>query len=146
MKDKTNWTVRRAVSSDLTATKALADAHKRELGFILRPVLEQAIQQGEVLVAANGVDMLGFVHFHHRRDEQTTLYNIVVDPEHRRRGVGKRLLESLVNECREREKSFILLRCPEDLAANKFYERSGCTIIGTEASKRRRLIVWRRKV
>ena len=135
--------IRKATEDDLNSVKTLADAHRRELGFIRRPTLVEATRREEIIVALHSERLVGFVHYHHRRDEQTTLYDIVVTPDYRRTGLGRDLVHALMLESRAQKKQFIVLKCPEELAANAFYERIGFERWQEDPGKRRRLIVWR---
>ena len=57
--------VRPATLSDLDWVKRMADRHRREVGFVLRPALVEAIERGELLV---GIGASGFCRWHaHRR-------------------------------------------------------------------------------
>jgi len=88
--------IRTAQPGDIDAVNALCDAHRRELGFVMRPSLAAAITHHEVLVAGD-VDtaLLGLVHFHHRRDAQITLYHLVVSLLARGQGYGRALIDAL---------------------------------------------------
>lgn len=134
--------IRKASEQDLDAIKQLADSHRRELGFVRRPTLLEAIRREEVIVAQNHCGIVGFVHFHHRLDAQTTLYEIVVAPTYRRSGIGRALVASLGAEAESLGKEMILLKCPVDLAANQFYVDIGFERKHEEDGKRRALTVW----
>ena len=136
------FSIRQATPNDLNAIKGLADQHREELGFVLRPALEKAIADQELLVAEVEELVVGFVHYHHRRDRQTTLYHIAVREEHRSQGIGRALIEALSIESSSRGKGQILLRCPTNLAANSFYANIGLSLISAEEGKRRELNVW----
>ncbi len=86
--------------------------------------------------------LIGFVHFHHRRDQQTTLYHLAVQESGRRHGVGRMLVCTLRDDARQHGKAFIRLKCPEPLSANQFYERVGFVKTGIEPGKLRALCVW----
>jgi hypothetical protein len=43
----------------------------------------------------------------------------------------------------ERGRRYILLKCPEGLAANAFYKSLGFELVTSENSRHRKLIVWR---
>jgi len=137
-----DFSVRKATQADLEAIKELADSHKHELGFVLRPALARSIAREELLVAENHASVIGFVEYHHRQDEQTTLYHIAVTPDHRRMGVGEALINTLRAEARILGKSAIRLKCPADLPAKLFYEHIGFHSIGEELGKDRPLIVF----
>lgn len=135
-------TIRKAIPTDLDVLKSLADAHRRELGFVIRPALVRSIERGELIVAANSTGLIAFVEYHHRRDAQTTLYHIVVAPDYRRQGIGRRLVERLADEARATGKEIITLKCPTALPANEFYARTGWSLAGSEPGKRRPLNLW----
>ncbi len=137
-----NITVRKATEDDLDKIKALADAHRQELGSVRRPALLEAIIRKEIIVAQNSEHLAGLVHYRHRQDTQTTLYDIVVAPDYRRLGIGKALIETLIAEARTLGKQTIVLKCPEELPANTFYKRLGFEQLREEPGKHRRLIVW----
>ena len=65
-----DFSVRKATQADLDAVKGLADSHKHELGFVLRPALSRSIAREELLVAENHASVIGFIEYHHRQDER----------------------------------------------------------------------------
>ncbi len=71
---KSGVIVRKAQAEDLDAVKALADANRASLGFVLRPALADGIEAGWLLVAERGGRVIGFVHYRHRKDARTTIY------------------------------------------------------------------------
>lgn len=139
-------TVRSGEAEDIEGIKWLADTHKHELGFLRRPALLEAIQRKELLVAQNGTNLIGFVEYRHRRDLQTTLYNIVVHPNYRNQGMGRSLVAALERDALQKGKTLIVLKCPEDLSANFFYERIGFSKVNVEPGKSRRLNIWQKNL
>jgi ribosomal protein S18 acetylase RimI-like enzyme len=138
-----SFLVRKANLSDLSAVKSLADANKNELGFVLRPALAKSIENSEILLAENSTGVIAFVEYHHRLDQQMTLYHIAVESGYRKQGVGRLLIGSLVKDARCHGKAIIQLKCPADLPANGFYSRLGFTKIATQNGRFRPLITWR---
>ncbi|HIQ06285.1 MAG TPA: N-acetyltransferase [Anaerolineae bacterium] len=137
------WAIRKGRPSDLDAVKALADANKAAIGFVLRPALVAAIERGWLLVVEAEGAILGFANYRHRRDQQSTLYEICVAEPYRGQGIGRALMDALVAEAQALGKTWIQLKCPVDLPANRFYQRLGCELIGTEDGRRRPLNIWR---
>ena len=135
--------VRKATELDLDPIKTVADAHRRELGFVRRPALLEAIKHEEVFVAQQGRQVVGFVYYHHRRDGQTTLYDVAILPACRSVGIGRALIDAVVAETGALGKEALVLRCPVDLPANGFYARLGFERWKEEPGKRRGLVVWR---
>jgi len=134
--------IRRAGLADLDAIKSIADAHRHELGFVLRPALVRSIAHEEVLAAEHSQELIGFVEYHHRQDRQTTVYHIAVVPNYRQQGVGRALIENLYKEVLAHGKQTVQLKCPADLPAQGFYARLGFRISGKETGKSRPLVVW----
>lgn len=134
--------VRKAVIEDLDAIKAIADAHRDELGFVIRRALQESVERGELIVAVDGDHITGFVDYRHRRDQQTTLYHIAVLQHVRQRGVGRLLVEGVREDALANGKNVIRLKCPESLPANEFYARVGWQQVAVENGKVRRLVVW----
>jgi len=148
--EKPEISIMLATMEHLWAAKRLADQHKNELGFINQAILRKAIEADSLLVALAGPkdesEVAGFVHFYVRRDQQITLYSIVVAQKYRHEGLGRRLFASLVCEAARREKREILLKCPAELPANLFYKQLGLEKVADEPGKHRALHVWKYRV
>jgi hypothetical protein len=86
------------------------------------------------------------VHFRCCRDGHATIYEIAVLPEHRQRGVGRALVEAVVQEAVLRGCVLLQLKCPIDLPANEFYRRAGFAEAGIEEGKRRPLRLWQKRL
>ncbi len=134
--------VRPAQLVDLPSIKALADAHRHELGFVLLPSLLEQIERGEMIIAEQDEALVGFVDYHLRRDRQVTLYHIVVAPMARRQGVGRALMAALEAIGRDADCLRIALKCPVDLVSNRFYERYGFALHDTLDGRKRPLNLW----
>lgn len=134
--------IRKASEIDLHAIKIIADRHRYELGFVLTPSLVKSISDGELFVAEQGNIVVGFVHYHHRKDHQTTLYHIAVNPQNRNQGIGRSLIEALDQETHKFGNTHIQLKCPQDLRANEFYRKLGFILRRVEAGRLRPLGVW----
>jgi len=116
---------------DLDAIKTIADANRKDLGFVLRSALLAGIERNEVHVADGG-SILGFVHWHLRRDGWSTIYEIATST--RRQGLGRMLLDSVPRP--------LQLKCPEGAVANGFYRRMGGNLVATVDGRKRRLNIW----
>ena len=138
--------VRSAREEDLASVKMLADANKTELGFVLLPALREAVAEGRLLTTVLNKTIIGFLHFRHRKDRVTKIYQVCVDHRYRRRHHGAQLVRALDHLARARRQLSICLACPRDLGANSFYERLGFSIQGIEPGKSRALVIWHRPV
>ena len=121
----------------------MVNEHKNELGFVRKVTLDASLRQNEIFVAESDGKIVGFLHYHHRRDLQTTLYHVVVSLQQRRQGIGTLLLKSLIKESRSRNKRWIVLKCPVNSPANHFYHQIGFYHWRIEPGKRRALNVWK---
>jgi ribosomal protein S18 acetylase RimI-like enzyme len=133
-----------ADESEIAGIKRIADDNKLELGFVLQPALAESLTAQRILVAKlDGIaGITGFLHYRHRKDRITKVYQICVDKQHRGKGVGEKLLDELRRNAAQMEQERLLLNCPEGLLANDFYRKYGFVQLGTLPGKRRRLIVW----
>ena len=146
-KTPTSQMIRSAKSADLPSVKHLADRHKRELGFVLNPALRDAIQEERVIIDVHqGQQLAGFLHFRHRRDRVTKIYQICVEGCYRRQGYGKAMISELARRALSAGQTSIVLACPEDLLANKFYEAYGFIHSGLVPGRVRSLVQWSLKI
>lgn len=99
--------------------------------------LNGAAERGELILVDGGM-----CHYHLRRDGQITIREILVLPGRRRQGIGRAMLEEIVNRCPDATSVFA--KVPVDLEANKWYARVGFLCEGEEFSRSgRRLWLWR---
>lgn len=112
----------------------------------MRPQIAAYIEKESVFIATEGDTIIGAVTFCHRkRDLQTTLYSIAVHHEHRGKGIGKALVNKLIDSSKEMGRQFILLKCPEGLPSNDFYAHIGCVKMGVQKPRKetnRSLNIW----
>lgn len=134
--------MRGGMVEDLSEIKVLADSYKAELGFVNRAALSRSIDREEILVAVQRGKIVGFVDYHRRKDDQLTLYHIAVEPKTQRQGVGRALVDALQVVGRDAGCSRILLKCPTDLGANRFYQLYGFGLDETSNGRKRPLNVW----
>ena len=118
--------------------KAIAATFPKELGFVNRAALQASEAVGE-LECMPGV---GFCHYHHRRDSQTTIYELAVLKKCQGQGWGRLLFYKVLCSAIEQGKSCIVAKCPEGNLSNGFYEHLGFRIVGVEPGKIRRLNRW----
>lgn len=76
-----------------------------------------------------GRELIGYSHVEDR-GEQLFLRMIVVHPHYQRRGIGSRLLESLINSGKEQSRKIGLEVFKINSEAKKFYEGYGFTVEG----------------
>ena len=127
---------------EVTAAKNIAKAFPQQLGFVNRTALRKSAKQKELEVIPN----IGFAHFHHRRDEQTTIYEIAVYPEKQRLGWGRLLFYRVLASAIEAGQSNLFLKCPTESISNGFYQKLGFMCDRVDPGKKRPLNCWRYKI
>lgn len=99
-------------------------------------MLEASAEAGELLLVQGGL-----CRYHLRQDGQLTIYEILVLPKLRGKGIGKMFLEELRQVP---DVTSIFAKCPSDLYANGWYQRMGFQHDGIETSSTGREIQrWR---
>ena len=77
--------------------------------------------------------------WHKRKDGQITIYEIVVEERIQGMGVGRHLLERLL----EQNPTQIVAQCPADLPANGFYQHMGFSLDQVwETTSGRKMKTW----
>jgi N-acetylglutamate synthase-like GNAT family acetyltransferase len=138
-----NIVTRKANLSDLVAIKQLADKEKSSLGFITRQTIMEAIANSSIMLIVVNGKIVGFQHYYHRkRDLQTTLYHKTIDKEFRGHGLGRILVNSVIEEARLLGRKKLFLKCPIDLPSNHFHKAIGFVLVGKEQGKKRELNLW----
>jgi len=132
-------TIRHARVEDVPGAKAVADRHKAELGFVRAAILHEAQKREWLLVAVRDEKVIGFANFRIRRDNNATLYDIVVDDAYRKQNIGKRLVQRLTWLVNVAGGEHVRLKCPQGSPANAFYEQLRFERTDTETGKKRPL-------
>ncbi len=130
MMQKSDSLIRKAVAYDACA---LAEIEKRCFSV---PWSETALREtvsestSSFFVAEDSGELIGYIGAYSVIDEGY-ITNIAVLPEHRRRGIAKRLLESLITEAKEKEMSFLTLEVRAgNMPAIRLYEKLGFERVG----------------
>lgn len=129
-----DFTVRPAEMQDIDAVKVIADKYSNEIGFVMRPALEEHCKKGFLLVAESNNKVIGFCNFNKRKDGVSVIYEICTDYKYRGNGVARKMIDSLSRP--------IHLKCPIDNESNNFYAALGFKLIAVEDGEKRKLNVW----
>lgn len=117
--------------------KSIANSFSKELGYVRLPALEESEKKGCLELLPD----IGFAHFHHRQNKQTTLYSLAVMKRKQKKGWGKLLLYRVLCAAIENGSNRVFLKCPQDLSSNQFYQSLGFQLVGVE-EKARPLNCW----
>lgn len=126
--------------------KVIASKFSKELGFVNNAALKESLGKQCLEVIPD----IGFVHWHHRQDGQTTIYSLAVLKQCQGQGWGRLLfyrvlcaaIEYRSQHERDKLKFLIVAKCPQDLPSNDFYLSLGFELIGVEPGKKRALNIW----
>jgi len=126
--------VNAATVEDIDAIQRIARQYPKELGYVRIPALKESIGRGNLIVARDCGQIVGFVNYRACRDGWSTVYEIAVDKARRGEQIGAGLLAAVPEPIR--------LKCTTENPANAFYEGQGFTCVATEPGKKRALNVW----
>lgn len=127
--------IRLATEHDIKKIGKIARQHRAELGFVMNVALMEAIKTNSLNVFEKDGIVVGFVHYHPRRDGWKTIHEIAVERTAIREGLGQQLFDSVPKPIR-------LKTTVENVGANKFYLRNGMKLVRIEAGKKRELNVY----
>lgn len=127
--------IRRAEENDLDRIKQIANQNREFIGFVMKVALKEAIKNDSLFVYEDNNKILGFVHFHKRRDGWNTLHELVVDKHYHKQGIGKALFSCVPTPIR-------LKTTVDNFHAMAFYTFNGMTHIRNEEGKKRSLAVF----
>jgi len=122
----------------LNEIKNLCSKNSKELGWVHSGTIKNAIEKNEIIIEKHNDKIIGVLIYHLRKNNEITLYYIVVDKEYRNQGYGRKMINKLIGKGYK-----ITLKCPEDLEANNFYKSVGFNLIRVEKGRKRRLNVWK---
>lgn len=126
--------IRLATEHDLTDIKRIANQNREFIGFVMKVALMDSIQKKSLLVFEDLSGVVGFVHYHPRKDGWHTVHELAVTKSLHSKGVGQQLFNSVPLPIR--------LKTTEDnVKALNFYAKNGMTIVGIEKGKKRKLTV-----
>lgn len=123
--------LRKATIDDIPHIKRICSSLSKELGFVMTPVLVEAVNKGWLLYHPDGA----FCNYRLRRDGVTVIYEIATFGKARKKGIGKEIINKLPKP--------IQLKCPVDNKSNEFYKHMGFELIETVKGKKRDLNIWR---
>jgi GNAT superfamily N-acetyltransferase len=124
----------------------LQKAHHAALGFLPRQALKEKIALGQVLLARVGGTRAGFVHHGSLARPEVRVFQIAVTGDVRSKGVGRALVETLLDRAGSAGARGISLRCLPFLEANRFWRAVGFRLHATEPGARGALNVWVRRL
>jgi N-acetylglutamate synthase-like GNAT family acetyltransferase len=123
--------IRQATQDDLDTIYKVYRKYYSKEEYVLRLQFAEAIKKNELLYHPESG---AFCLYHLRKDGISIITLICIPTEHRRKGIGKELVSRLNLP--------VLLKCPVEWEANKFYEKLGFKLIEVQKGRKRKLNVW----
>ncbi|GHV06093.1 hypothetical protein FACS1894217_04110 [Clostridia bacterium] len=121
--DESGLTIRPATTEDL----AILTQHDHH---IAADVLAQKIERGEVYVAYDGEEFVGWLRWSLFWDNTPFMNMLFLLPEHRGEGYGKQLTEYWENEMRAKGYKTLMTSTQQNESAQHFYTRLGYRSVG----------------
>jgi ribosomal protein S18 acetylase RimI-like enzyme len=120
------------VTADVCARLMLSSDPWKTLGYGPEDtrLVAEASPRGQTLIARGGDEVLGFALSVSGFLNGDYLRLLVVDPQHRSLGIGRRLLEHLEGQVFARAKNLYLCVTDFNTRAREFYRRQGYVEIG----------------
>jgi len=128
------------MNSDAKDAAELFQQHRDELGFVNTA---QCQEKDLWTVKHNGHVVGAALGNHCVRKPQTTLYELAVLSNRRRKGIATELIERMQ---RDSPHDILIAKCPKPLPANKFYSANGWTRLRREPGKKYSLVVWEKSI
>lgn len=126
--------IRYGTEADILAIKRISNQYKSELGFVNSAALKTSMTRYEVYVAEYLGQVVGFVNWHRRKDNWSTIYEVAVHKAYTGCGIGRALIEAVALPRQ--------LKCTVDNPANEFYGQLGMVNRDTMPGRKRQLNVW----
>jgi hypothetical protein len=137
--------VTRARSSDFTYIHSLAKKHAEELGFLTTETMRIYLDRGDVQIAQDNGDPVGFF-LHSRLKAHTRIFQACVQIDARGLAHGIELLSDLVSRSVPAGTQHITLHCRDGLPSNAFWSACGFALDGSYPggkSKGKVICCWR---
>src|SRR5437899_5009046 len=134
------------MKNDLESIRLLMKEGRGAVGFIPITAVETAYNASRLVICRADKRILGYLLFGPVREgKDTTVYQLCVTKNERRRGVGQRLVRSLLSNVRNGGGLGVRLRCAADLPANRFWRSLGFRVKRTVVSRstKRKIRIYR---
>lgn len=130
--------IRLATVDDLKDIKKIANQNREFIGFVMNVALKESIEKQSLKVLIKDKSIIGFVHYHKRRDGWNTLHELAVAKEYQHYGYGQKLFDDVPQPIR-------LKTTADNINAINFYLKNSMTHVRNEQGKKRELMVFEKK-
>lgn len=127
--------IRLATVDDLKDIKRIANQNREFIGFVMNVALKESIEKQSLKVLIKDESIVGFVHYHRRKDGWNTLHELAIEKEYQRHGYGQNLFDDVPQPIR-------LKTTADNTNAINFYLKNSMTHVRNEQGKKRELMVF----
>lgn len=102
-----------------------------EMMYSVTSLQQQANEKGNHFILATKNEIpVGFAayEFNYNKKPKTKIHKIYILPNHQAKGIGKQLMDFIINKAKERHQKALILNVNKKNIAIRFYERIGFTI------------------
>lgn len=100
-------------------------------GGVVPPILRESAQKGELVIAKDGELVVGFIHFHKRRDGYNVIYHRCVLPEYK----GKHIAYNMSLQVPQPHEA----KCkPDNIKIQGLYKKLGMHFVGEKKYKNKK--------
>lgn len=102
-----------------------------EMMYSVTSLQQQANEKGNHFILAMENEIpVGFAayEFNYNKKPKTKIHKIYILPNHQAKGIGKQLMDFIINKAKERHQKALILNVNKKNIAIRFYERIGFTI------------------
>lgn len=128
----------------LDAVQHLGDSASATVGFLAQDVYADYARKGNILVATDNDQLLGYIMFRFRKSA-IIIVQLCVQPQFRGQGIPSQMLSYLMKENRD-VISHIQLACRRDYGLEKFWQKLGFSPVNEKAGRattsRTILTIW----
>lgn len=135
LSSKSQLVIRLATVDDLKTIKKIANQNREFIGFVMNVALAESIKNKSLNVVEIDNMVIGFVHFHARKDSWHTLHELAIFKEYQHSGLGQLLFDTVPHPIR-------LKTTQDNESAINFYQKNGMAHVRTEQGKKRELMVF----
>jgi len=126
-----------ALATDLSYIIDRGNKHSRALGFLPRPQMEAYIAAGQVIMAIENNQEIGFL-VHGRGRHNFTIYQTFVEDDARRLAIGTKLICAAIDRAKATGREGLKCHCAADLESNQFWRALAFEYTDTRQRSKRR--------
>ena len=120
----------------IESIRKLMKENPKALGFIPITGIKIAYAKNRIITYIDDNELKGYLYFGPlNKDNHIKIYQLCIKEDSKRKGIGKKLFNGLLEKFSQYRVTGIRVRCADDLKANYFWRSHGFELIDTVLSK-----------